>query len=229
MTNDEARMSNRNRTGVSALHPFVIRASSLFRHSDFDIRHSPRTLAMSYRHNPLGRLGTALLLAGVVFSSGCCFDSFCGRGGRAAGDGPSYDRPFPLGQVTDSFWETQQTNAEAADFTFFDHEFKGNTAELAPGAKKHLMQVALRLEHVPFPVVVEESPHNGRPQLDKARQKTIVEQLARLGVPEAEKRVVIAPAFAEGFTAVEGEAAYYHTLNNGQFFQNFPGTRATFR
>ena len=52
-------------------------------------------------------------------------------------------------------WETQQTNAEAADFLFYDHEFrydtKGrvDTAELTPGAKKHLMQVALRLEHVP--------------------------------------------------------------------------------
>ena len=72
---------------------------------------------------------------------------------------PQVDRPFPIGQVTDSFWETQQTNAEAADFIFYDHEFRGNTAELAPGAKKHLEQVALRLEHVPFPVVIEESPH----------------------------------------------------------------------
>ncbi|MCE9544243.1 MAG: hypothetical protein K8T25_01775, partial [Planctomycetia bacterium] len=65
--------------------------------------------------------------------------------------------------------------------------------------------------------------------LDQARRKTIVEQLARMGVTNSEKRVVIAPAFAEGFTAVEGEAAYYRTLNNSQFFQSFPGTRATFR
>jgi len=59
--------------------------------------------------------------------------------------GPQFDRPFPVGQVSDSFWETQQTNAEAADFIFYDHEFEGNTALLAPGAKKKLMQVALRL------------------------------------------------------------------------------------
>jgi hypothetical protein len=162
----------------------------------------------------------------------CCWDHLCGRGaggGRGANDGPPYDRPFPLGQVTDSFWETQQTNAEAADFVFFDHEFKGNTAELAPATKPKLMQVALRLEHVPFPVVIEQSVNNARPQLDKARQKTVIEQLARLGVVNAEKRVVIAPAMAEGFTAVEGEAAYYRTLNNSQFFESFPGTRATFR
>src|SRR4030095_4753909 len=132
------------------------------------------------------------------------------RGGAMA------DRPFPIGQVTDSFWETQQTNAEAADFIFYDHEFRGNTAELAPGAKKHLEQVALRLEHVPFPVVIEESPHDARPDLDQARRRTIVEQLARIGVVNAEERVIVANAFPEGYTAQEAEAAYYGgVLNNG--------------
>ncbi len=59
--------------------------------------------------------------------------------------GPPHDRPFPVGQVTDAHWETQQTNAEAADFIFYDHEFRydatGNhvdTAQLSPLAKKHL-------------------------------------------------------------------------------------------
>jgi len=163
---------------------------------------------------------TSLLLIGAVclMAIGCrsndCGDSCgAGGGGRGAG-GVRYDRPFPLGQVSDSFWETQQTNAEAADFIFYDHEFQGNTALLAPGAKKKLMQVALRLEHVPFPVVIEESLHNARPKLDQARRTTIVEQLARLGVVNSEKRVVVASAFAEGFTAIEGEAAYYQTLSN---------------
>lgn len=127
---------------------------------------------------------------------------------------PPTDRPFPLGQVTDSFWETQQTNAEAADFVFYDHEFERDTANLAPGAKKKLMSVALRLEHVPFPVVIEESPHGAHRERDVQRRQVVVEQLARLGVPDADKRVVVAPAFAEGITAVEGERAYYSTLYN---------------
>jgi len=134
-----------------------------------------------------------------------------GRGGRRGkyANLPQVDRPFPIGQVTDSFWETQQTNAEGADFIFYDHEFRGNTAELAPGAKKHLEQVALRLEHVPFPVVIEESPHDARPDLDQARRQTIVEQLARLGVVNSEERVIVANAFPEGYTAQEAEGAYY--------------------
>jgi len=139
-----------------------------------------------------------------------------GRRGKYA-NLPQVDRPFPIGQVTDSFWETQQTNAEAADFIFYDHEFRGNTAELAPGAKKHLEQVALRLENVPFPVVIEESLHDARPDLDQARRRTIVEQLARIGVVNAEERVVVANAFPEGYTAQEAESAYYGGVLTGGF------------
>lgn len=141
-----------------------------------------------------------------------CFGNGGGKGPRAR-LGPVHDRPLAVGATTDAFWATQQTNAEAADFIFFDHEFEGNTAMLTSGAKKKLMSVALRLEHVPFPIVIEESLHDRRPQLDVARLRTVVEQLARLGVEDAERRVIIAPAFAEGVSAVEGEAAYHRVLS----------------
>ena len=129
--------------------------------------------------------------------------------------GPPADRPFPLGAVTDSHWETQQTNAEAAKFIFHDHEFVRDTAELAPSTKKHLMAVALRMEHVPFPILIEETQYNRNPELDQKRRKMIVEQLGRLGVENAEGRVVIANSFAEGFSEMEGEQAYYSTLYGG--------------
>ncbi len=125
----------------------------------------------------------------------------------------NFDRPFPLGAVSDVFWETQQTNAEAADFIFFDHEFKGQTSDLAPGAKRHLESVALRMQHVPFPVVIEQSPHNRRLALDEARRQMIVGQLVRMGVSDVEGRVVIAPAFINGINAIEGEQAYYSLFN----------------
>ena len=130
---------------------------------------------------------------------------------RQAQTGPPHDRPFPLGQVTDSFWETQQTNAEASDFVFYDHEFEGNTTRLTPGGKKHLLEVAMRLEHVPFPIVIEQSPDNRDPRLDKQRRQAIVDQLNQLGLDMVSGRVVVAPAIAEGICAVEGEAAYYST------------------
>jgi hypothetical protein len=166
-------------------------------------------------------------------------DGCNGNGGRwGSYGGPAADRPFPLGQVTDSHWETQQTNAEAGDFIFYDHEFRYDTkarvdtAELTPGAKKHLMQVALRLENVPFPVVIEESPHNARPELDQARRRTIVEQLGRLGVPNAEERVVVANAFPEGYTGIESEGSYYNVIGNmfgGGMGRRFGGAGGFYR
>ena len=41
------------------------------------------------------------------------------------------------------------------------------------------MQVALRLEHVPFPVIVEQSPENRTPELDRQRRRAVVELLRR--------------------------------------------------
>lgn len=176
----------------------------------------------------LFRSGPWLALASGCLLAGGCLHHQAGR------QGPEHDRPFPLGQVTDAHWETMQTNAEAADFIFFDHEFVGDTAELAPGAKRHLEQVALRLEHAPFPVVIEQSLHDERPQLDQLRRQVIVEQLGRLGVPEAENRVVVASAFAEGFTAVEGERAYQGVISRqfgrgGGMGRRFGGTGGSYR
>ena len=142
-----------------------------------------------------------------------------------------HDRPFPLGAVSDSHWETMQTNAEAADFVFYDHEFVGETAELAPGAKRHLEQVALRLEHTPFPVVIEQSQHAENGRLDRERREAVVGHLARMGLPNIDERVVVAPAFAEGFTAVEGERAYSNIIsgNSQSFGRRFGGFGGAYR
>jgi len=181
-----------------------------------------------------------LALTGVLAAGGCfhhqCRDE-CASGGRSglfgrnrgpvegASRGGPHDRPFPLGAVTDAHWATQQTNAEAADFIFYRHEFVGLTNQLTPGAIRHLEQVALRLEHVPFPVVIEESEHNARPELDDARRRLIVEQLARLGVPDADGRVIISNAFPEGLSAIEAEGAYHSTLGGSGGFRGGVGRR----
>jgi len=187
---------------------------------------------------------TILFLAiAAAALSGCAWNDFdaCGTGNcsphsaRHFGKryGAPHDRPFPVGQVSDSFWETQQTNAEAADFIFYDHEFRYDTAELAPGAKRHLEQVALRLEHVPFPIVIEQSPHNAKPQLDAARRATIVMNLNRMGITGADERVVVASAFAEGFTGIEAERSYYNGVLSGGFSggmgRRFGGTGGVYR
>ncbi len=173
-------------------------------------------------------LSCAVLAAiGCLLLSGCeCWrgwfggDAACRGGGMTHEQrlGPPYDRPFPLGQVTDAHWETQQTNAEAADFILYDHEFVGNTAKLTPKGQKHIVQMALRLEHVPFPVVIEQSPDGRYPQVDAQRRQAVIEYLVQIGFEKEhiQNRVIIAPAFAPGLRAVEGEAAYYSTFG-GEF------------
>ena len=187
---------------------------------------------------------TILFLAILTATlTGCAWNEFdqCAGGHRGQHQaqkwnrlyGVPHDRPFPIGQVSDSFWETQQTNAEAADFVFYNHEFRGDTAELAPGAKRHLEQVAMRLEHAPFPIVIEQTQHNARPQLDAARRQTIVMHLNRMGVTNADERVVVAGAFAEGYTGIEGERAYYNGVLGGAFGggagRRFGGTGGMYR
>lgn len=126
-------------------------------------------------------------------------------------------RPFPLGAVSDAFWETQQTNAEAGDFIFFQHEFRGQTAELAPGTKRHLESVALRLEQVPFPVVIEQNNFGHDPELDQKRQEVVVGHLTRMAGLDMKSRVIIAPAFTKGISGIEGAQAYYSNFDNAGY------------
>ena len=121
------------------------------------------------------------------------------------------------------------TGAGADSFSYDD----GDTAELGPGAKRHLEMVAMRLEHVPFPIVIEQSQHNAKPQLDAARRQTIVMHLNRMGITGADERVVVAGAFAEGYTGIEAERAYYGGVLNGGFNggagRRFGGTGGVYR
>ena len=129
--------------------------------------------------------------------------------------GPPYDRPFPLGQVTDAHWDTQITNAQASSFVFYDHEFIGDSAKLNVLGQRHLVQVAIRLRHVPFPVVIEETPNQKNSKLDAARRQAILERLGELGLRDLDCRVVIAPAIAEGMRGPEAEQVYQgsgHTI-----------------
>lgn len=158
-----------------------------------------------YRCHPTGMFLTLIWICMLLATLTGCQHGYSGA---------QHDRPFPLGAVSDMFWETQQTNAEAADFIFYDHEFRGKTAELAPGTKRHLESVALRLEHVPFPVVIEQSEHDRYPRLDQKRHQVILEHLTRMGVHDAENRVIIAPTYVEGITATEAAQTYYSLYQN---------------
>lgn len=154
----------------------------------------------------------------------------------------SVDEPEPpmLGQTLDRINMQQEENAEASKYVMYQHEFELNKYEdgrnvggyrLNAAGEDHIKQIAANVKRgAPFPVIVERSqtsvlPHTEHkypihynPQLDMQRRAVVVRALNELGVPDAEDRVVVAPAITPGIYGVEGERAFYRaTSGRGGF------------
>lgn len=154
-------------------------------------------------------IGSRLLTAAVVVCCGC---SWCWPWRETAVP----DR-YPLGSVNRAHYHTMQTNAEASDFILHRNEFVGNTAELSPYGKDHILEIGARAPSVPFPVVVERSENNSHPNLDEHRRAIVVQVLHDCGLSEAQQRTVVAPAYSPGLTgreAVSGPAPSTETHND---------------
>ena len=140
---------------------------------------------------------------------------------------PRYVMP-PLGSISDEIWQRQEHNAEASDFVVYQHEFKLNGIRLNWAGEDHVKQIAMRLQSgQDFPVVIERSvttaredttykyPVHPNPELDLRRREVIVQALLAMGVTDADERVVVAPAFAQGFKATEAAATYLRGIMGG--------------
>lgn len=119
---------------------------------------------------------------------------------------------YPLGSVNRAHYHTMQSNAEASDFVIHDHEFVGQTAELTPHGKDHVLEIAARMRSAPFPVIVQRVENNADPELDAHRRRIIAAILADMGNPDADQRTFVAPAYEKGLNSREGEADYYRYL-----------------
>jgi len=131
----------------------------------------------------------------------------------------------PLGTLSDPIWKNQEANAEVSDFVIYQHEFDFNTARLNLGGEDHVKEIALRLQTGQnMPVIVERSmtserrnseykyPVHTDPELDMQRREVVVRALSAMGVYDAERRVVVAPALAHGQKATEAQRAYYRGM-----------------
>jgi hypothetical protein len=153
----------------------------------------------------------------------------------------------PLGAISDPIWQSQEARAEASEFVIYQHEFEYEAAWLNYCGQSHVKQIAARLQYCPnLPVVIEPAltkidestefkyPVHPDPELDLKRREYVVLALQEMGVADAEKRVVVAPAWAEGFTAVEAQQVYNAALSGaGQFgfgggFGGFGGFGSSF-
>ena len=136
----------------------------------------------------------------------------------------------PLGTVSDPIWQSQEARAEASDFVIYQHEFGYQNAELNKCGMNHITQIAARLKYCPhLPVIVEPSnmtvrentdfqyPVHPNPELDLRRREVVVIALQELGIPNAEKRVLVAPALAAEANAIESQRAYNQGLSGAGF------------
>jgi hypothetical protein len=109
-----------------------------------------------------------------------------------------------------------QTNAEASDFIIHQHEFMGETAQLTPDGKDHILEIAARMRSAPFPVLIERTWNNADPELDAHRRNLVAQILTDLGNPDAQQRTVVATAYGPGYNDLQAEPMYYqHVLSGG--------------
>jgi hypothetical protein len=149
------------------------------------------------------------LAAPVVLAAGCC---------RCNCTTPM----SPLGAQSDDIWRRQEVEAAASDFVIYEHEFAGpDSIRLNVGGQDHLTAIAARLQAgAPMPVIIERSmssvrpesnygyPVNPNPELDMCRRNAVAKALQTMGIGNADRCVIVAPALAEGHTGVEAATAY---------------------
>lgn len=172
----------------------------------------------------------------LAFAAATLLTSGCGVCRRAA---MLYQPPppvAPLGTLSDPNWQIQEANAEASDFVIYQHEFTMNSVRLNMAGEDHVKQIAARLRSDQSPpVVIERSmttarentefkyPIHPNPDLDMRRREVVVACLVELGIPDADQRVVVAPAFAEGYEATEATRAYYRGLMGNYGYGGYGG------
>lgn len=138
-----------------------------------------------------------------------CLYGWCWRKSNAIPD------TLPLGSTVRSHLQVMETNAEAADFILHRHDFVGQTAELTPNAKDHILEIAARMRSTPFPVIVERSDNNSDPELDAIRRNLVAQILTDLGNPDAQQRTVVAPSYGPGYVGERAEMTYYQHIYRG--------------
>jgi len=170
-------------------------------------------------------LALAALLAGAALSTGCqhYYQSQA-----------LYQPPpavAPLGAVSDPIWQSQEARAEASDFVVYQSEFGYQNAALNYYGMNHVTQIAARLRYCPdIPVTIEPSmmtpredtdfqyPVHPNPELDLRRREVVVLALNEMGVPNADQRVLVAPAYSVPASAVEASRTYNQALSGAAQF-----------
>lgn len=131
---------------------------------------------------------------------------------------------LPLGSTIRAHDQVMETNAEAADFILYDHDFVGQTAHLTPDARDKIVEIAARMRSVPFPVIIERSENNSNPELDALRRNLVAQILTDFGNVDAQQRTIVSNSYGMGYSGSRAENMYYLHDNFGGNINNFGGS-----
>ncbi len=113
--------------------------------------------------------------------------------------------PEPLGATVNGVFKVQANLAYADHFVIYEMEWKGLTAELSPYGRFHILEMARRWGTTPAPIVIEVNLDD---KVNEQRRMTVVNALAKTGVPDPERRVVVGFSRAEGLFGDEAMFLY---------------------
>jgi hypothetical protein len=117
--------------------------------------------------------------------------------------------PDPNGARVRGFQLVQTNKAEMDDFVVYLQEWYMGGRELGPYGEYHIVQMAQRMPHTPFPVLVQVAPD---PAINEHRRRVVIEKLAAAGVVDAPNRVILGRPEAEGLNGPESFRVYQGML-----------------
>ncbi len=153
-------------------------------------------------------------------TGGCCLTNGC-CGSCLASRSLAIPDIYPVGAVMRAHFHQMQTNAEAADFIFYQKDFVLESAELTPDGKDKIFEIAARMRSAPFPVIVERTWNNANPELDAHRRAIISQILTDLGNTDANNRTFVSNSYGLGKNGIEAIPEYYQYVFQGGNFNNF--------
>lgn len=175
--------------------------------------------------------GALIVAAAIVGCHHACTDEGCGHGGHSHGgmanchidncaDIPKGAIPPPAGTYNKEWINRMAGSAEADDFVFYYNEWIDGQAVLGPFGGEHLDRIIVRLNEVPFQVVIQPEPNY--PILTGLRHKALVDALTDAGIKDAARRVVVSKPAGEGLFGDEA-LRIYPRLVQGGFQGNYGG------
>ena len=148
-----------------------------------------------------------VLVAGAIFTQGCCTCSTCGERqfiwDDHCADIPKGAIPAEVGSFSCAWQSAHVQAAEKKQLTVYQSDWVGDTAQLSELGSRQVRRMSQLLMTHPHEILVEP---NGRADIDQKRRETLVKEFTQLGVELPDESIVFAAPNYRGLHGVESRA-----------------------